>query len=111
MKNDGRALQSGGGMYGFHNRLHNCLKSMAHGNLIKLKTGHTLGIPESHSQPGFLASQLDENGEKAEEIYLQIGSDVAWIMLIEHVNEMTEEDAVKMVFSYADIKLPGYYSK
>lgn len=97
------------GIYSFPNRLSYCLKSMANGNTIKVKSGHTLAMPPDQEDPGILMTRRNADGSESEELVFQIGEDVVWRMLIQHAKEMTKDDAIQMMFSYADIKLPGKY--
>lgn len=67
-------------------KINTALESMNQGNELLLKSGHILCIPEGHDEPGFLFKQ--ENNE----VIIKIGSEEAWMSLIDHCRLMSEED-------------------
>lgn len=98
-------------MYSFKNRLKTCLKVMEAGKPIHLKSGHRLLILNGYEEPGFMATRSCTDELVEEEIVFQIGSDTAWLMLIQHVREMTKEEYIKLMFSTVDVKIPGSYDR
>ena len=82
---------------------------MQNGKAIHLSSGHRLLIPDGYEEPGFMATRTSKESPIEEEIVFQIGSDTAWMMLVKHCREMTEEEAVKLSFSLCVTKPPGKY--
>ena len=83
-------------------RISACMTHMARGFDITLKSGHRLGIAPDMIEPGFVAIRhFSENQGLAstagEEIIFQIGSDVAWMSLVQYAKGMTKEDFERML--------------
>lgn len=71
----------------FIQKLNVCLKSLDLGIDIVTSSGHTLSWSPDHEAPGFLMKRVDE-GDKVEEVIMQIDSDGAWQFLVHHARKM-----------------------
>jgi hypothetical protein len=76
-------------------KLNILLKRMEDGGHIKLKSGHTLVMAEGHQEPGYLAT-VSRGGQDLGETVFQIGSETAWMALVEHARNMTDRDFVEI---------------
>ena len=93
-----------------HHKLSILLKALDKGVEITLKSGHKLVQPEGFDEPGFAAIQSSP-GKEDQEVVFQIGSETAWMMLIDHAKNMTDDEYLKMAFTVTPTKLPGKYEK
>lgn len=85
-------------MYKLGDKLNLLLKQMTAGAEVRLKSGHTLVIPEGHEEPGFKATS-----SKGGEVVIQIGSETAWMFLIDHARDMTREGCIAFILQNANI--------
>ena len=82
-------------------KLNLLLEAMEIGMEVRLSSDDVLGIPEDGEEPGFVMSRQvhdSKTGRLLDEhkhIY-QIGSDTAWMSLIYHAQEMTENDVITL---------------
>jgi len=82
----------------FAQRLSLLIRSMEMGFDVKLESGHTLVWVDEHEGPGFLSTVYNPGPEgqynKVMDNYvMQINSDTAWMMLIDHARKTKPEDA------------------
>lgn len=83
-------------------RISACLTHMARGFDITVPSGHRLAIAEGDSEPGFIGIRHFSEGaglhtRKGDEVIYQIGSDVAWLTLIEYAKKMTLNQMMEML--------------
>lgn len=71
------------------------LKALEHGIEIKIKSGHTLAMPDYCDEPGFATF----NQSNQTDTVMMVGSETAWMSLIAHAKEMSDEELVKLTFS------------
>ena len=63
------------------------ISAMEQGHDITLKSGNVLSIPEDHIEPGFFVTS-SHYGDKI----IQIGSEDAWMALINNAKEISEQE-------------------
>lgn len=80
-------------------KIHLILKQLAVGGELKCESGHTLVVPEGYEEPGFKVHS-SKDGEMA----MQIGSETAWMFLIDEAKRMTREDCMKFIMDNVNPK-------
>lgn len=83
----------------FSQKLKMCLDLMKLGGEIKTLVGEVLAIPETHEEPGVVVDSSVYG-----QIVVNIGSDVSWILLVEHVRSLTPQDVANMAMEIIALK-------
>lgn len=92
-------------MYKLRDKIQLILKQLESGAELKLKSGHVLVIPEGHEEPGFLSKVYRNNALIEENFVIQIGSETAWMMLIDHAKGMSREDCIGFILNNTNVNI------